>query len=32
MVNEKNDAGMTLLQSLGYGERGDIVLSNQLDA
>ena len=32
MVNEENDAGMALLHSLGYGEHGDIVLSNQLDS
>lgn len=31
MVNGENDAGMALLQSLGYGEHGDIVMSNQLD-
>ena len=31
MVNEENDAGMTLLHSLGYSEQGDVVLSNQLD-
>ncbi len=31
MVNEENEGGLALLRSLGYGEHGDIVLSNQLD-